>query len=587
MKMQRSRSQKSNRMNQLINILLHGLYPRCDKREKGNSMTMKKCFLLRIGAAIPIVLLAVQPLGAQTSGDKSESERLEKLERAVEQLQQRNAELEQEVKSLKKQTASASQPATEGKTKTKITSDGKTYVEKTVPIEKTSAEKWKLSTSIMELELYGDARLRYEYRGGETDDNSPLASSGAGVAGHRDWQERDRERYRLRLGLRGTLLDDWFFGVRLETGQNPRSTNVTFGDDTSGGSSATSNGPFSKTNDGINVGQAYLGYRGFPDITLTAGRMPNPLVSTLMVWDADINPEGLAEQWKHTFNIGTLGGASQSYSKDGKNVAPVAPESEPLIKLELFANFAQFVYDDSNPENPLGLRTTTSANSGHQLVPNTDAFLLAWQVGAKLNFPKTFYFQFVPTIYNYTGNGDTFNVHFRGGDPNLTNSVSLAQNQTGINSLLLFDVPMELGWKIDKLPMRIFGDFAVNLDGDDRAAAAGHPGHGDQRYAYQIGGGIGQLKKKHDWQLNVFWQRQDQYSLDPNLVDTEFWDSKLNLQGIGATAGYMLSDAVWVNFTYGYAWRADDALGTGGGGDIAINPVTNFQLFQADLNIKF
>ena len=33
--------------------------------------------------------------------------------------------------------------------------------------------------------------------------------------------------------LRGTLLDDWFFGVRLETGAGPRSTNVTFGDDTS------------------------------------------------------------------------------------------------------------------------------------------------------------------------------------------------------------------------------------------------------------------------------------------------------------------------------------------------------------------
>src|SRR5207237_7844927 len=41
--------------------------------------------------------------------------------------------------------------------------------------------------------------------------------------------------------------------------------------------------------------------------------------------------------------------------------------------------------------------------------------------------------------------------------------------------------------------------FAVNLEADDRAAAAGHPGKGDQRYAYQIGAGIGQLKAKHDW----------------------------------------------------------------------------------------
>lgn len=548
-------------------------------------MNTKPIVVTTIGTLFATMLISTQSLKAESS---SESERLEKLERAVEQLQKRNTELEAEVKSLKKGRAIAGATSAEGPSKTKIVSDGKSYVEESVPIEKSAASKWKLSTPITELELYGDARLRYEYRGGETDDNSPVARPGAGIAGHNDWQERDRERYRLRLGLRGTLLDDWFFGVRLETSQNPRSTNVTFGDDTSGSATASSNGPFSKTSDGINVGQAYVGYRGFHDITLTAGKMPNPMVSTLMVWDPDINPEGLAEQWKHTFNIGSVGGETeQSYSKDGKNVATAAAKSEPFMKLDVFANFAQFVYDDANPENPLGLRATTTANGGHQGVPNSDALLLAWQVGAKLNFPRSIYFQFAPTIYNYTGNGDTFNVHFQGGDPALTNAVSLAQNQTGINSLLILDVPMELGWKIDKLPMRIFGDFAVNLDGDDRASAAGHPGHGDQRYAYQIGAGLGQLKKKHDWQLNVFWQRQDQYALDPNLVDTEFWDSKLNLQGVGVTAGYMLSDAVWLNFTYGYAWRANDALGTGGGGDIAINPVTNLQLFQADLNFKF
>jgi hypothetical protein len=546
-------------------------------------MNNKHILVTTIRILCATMLISVQSVKAESS---SESERLEKLERAVEQLQQRNTELEAEVKNLKKERAIAAAPA-EGDRKTKVVSDGKSYVEKSVPVENTSASKWKLSTPITELELYGDVRLRYEYRGGESDDDSPVANPGAGVAGHNDWQERERERYRLRLGLHGTVLDNWFFGVRLETSQNPRSTNVTFGDDTSGNSNASSNGPFSKANDGIYVGQAYVGYRGIPDVTLTGGKMANPLLTTLMVWDPDINPEGLAEQWKHTFNIGSTGGeASSSYAKDGKNVAPVS-KPEPLIKLDLFANFAQFVYDDANPENPLGLRATTTANGGTQLVPNSDAFLLAWQVGARLNFPKSVYFQFAPTIYNYTGNGDTFNVHFQGGDPGLTNSASLAQNQTGINSLLVFDVPMELGWKVDQLPMHLFGDFAVNLDGDDRAKAAGHPGHGDQRYAYQIGAGIGQLKKKHDWQLNVFWQRQDQYALDPNLVDTEFWDSKLNLQGIGVTAGYMLSDAVWLNFTYGYAWQADDALGTGGGGDIAINPMNNYQIFQADLNFRF
>src|SRR5215510_7281 len=197
----------------------------------------------------------------------------------------------------------------------------------------TSAGKWKLSTPITEIELYGDVRLRYNYDGGETKSRGPTAAPSPGVAGANDWQERSRERYRLRLGLRGTLMDDWFFGLRLETNASPRSTNVTFGGDTSP-SSPGGGGPFAKGDDTIYVGQAYAGFKGFPDFTFTGGRMPNPLVTTLMVWDPDINPEGLAEQWKHTFTFTFGGGGGEAvqgyskYSKEGKGVV-AAPAGEP------------------------------------------------------------------------------------------------------------------------------------------------------------------------------------------------------------------------------------------------------------------
>jgi len=218
--------------------------------------------------------------------------------------------------------------------------------------------------------------------------------------------------------------------------------------------------------------------------------------------------------------LGGGGEAAPTYSKEGKAV--VAPAAEPFkLKLDLFANFAQFVYDDANPENPLGARKTTTSNGGTQLVPNSDAFLLAWQVGTRFNFPKNFYFQLAPTLYNYTGNGDTFNVHYQGGDPHLTNADSLAQNQTGINSLLVFDMPAEFGWKMWGVPGRIFGDFATNFEGDDRATAAGQPGQGSQRYAYTIGLGVGQLKKKNDWQIDVWYQHAEQFALDNRGLEAE------------------------------------------------------------------
>jgi hypothetical protein len=464
--------------------------------------------------------------------------------------------------------------------------------ELTKQMAETSAGKLKLSTPITELEIYGDARLRYEYRGGRTADDTSQPN---------DWFERKRERYRLRIGLRGTLADDWFFGIRLETSQSNRSTNVTFGDDTSttSGTTTTFNGPFAKNSDGINVGQAYLGYKGFRDITLTGGKMPNPLVTTLMIWDADINPEGAAEQWKHTFtlNFGQSGlaQAEQSYSKDNKALAISKPASEPwALKIDVFANFAQFIYDDTNPENPVGQVKSTDGRRN----PTIDAWMMAWQVGARFNFPKNYYFQVAPVLYNYAGNGDTFNSHFIGGAPSISNSASLATNQVGINSLLVLEVPSEFGFKIGELPVRIFGDFAVNFEAGDRARAAQEaaaaqdppfsiPDKGDQRYAFMIGAGIGQLKAKHDWQIQAWYQYTDQYAVDPNLVDSDIWDSRVNMKGVAVQGGYALSDAIIFNLTYGYAWRVNKALGTGGTGDIGINPLDKYQIFQADLNVRF
>jgi hypothetical protein len=527
---------------------------------------LNKLILRTAGVGLAaIVSLAAQPLKAQASSD----DRIEKLERAVQALQQRNAQLESEISGLKKtQNAFAGPPPPEGKMKTVTTTDGKNYVEKLVP-DLSSAEKWKLAPWLTELELFGDMRLRYEYRGGRLPGDDPDHPN--------DWQERERERYRLRIGLRGTLLDDWFFGLRLETSASARSTNVTFGGDTST-SSPGGGGPFAKGDDGIFVGQAYGGYKGFPGFTFTGGRMPNPFVTTSMVWDDDINPEGLAEQWKHTFTIGGGEAAPVSYSKDGKAVA--APPAEPFLKIDVFANFAQFVYDDSNPSNPIGpIPTVTQPIGGEtQNVPTANAFMLGWQVGAKFDFLKKFYFQLAPTLYNYTGDGNTFNIHFSG-DP--------GGNQTGINSLLVFDIPAEIGWKVGKIPMRIFGDFATNFEADDRAAAAGHSDKGGDRYAYEIGLGIGQLKKKHDWQIQAWYQYQNQFALDPNLIDSDIFNSQLNLNGVAVKAGYMLADAVVFNLTYSYGWQIDDALGTGGNGDININPLNQYQLFQADLSFKF
>jgi hypothetical protein len=89
-------------------------------------MSMTKCFVQNSVVVSVLLVTVLSPIATEAS---SESDRLEKLERAVEQLQKRNAELEAEVRSLKQQTAAVP----DGKFKTKVTQNGKTYVEKSVP----------------------------------------------------------------------------------------------------------------------------------------------------------------------------------------------------------------------------------------------------------------------------------------------------------------------------------------------------------------------------------------------------------------------------------------------------------------------
>jgi hypothetical protein len=378
-----------------------------------------------------------------------------------------------------------------------------------------SAGKLNLSSALTELKLSGDARVRYEYRTGE--------DNGANE------QEKNRYRYRLRLALSGKFHDGWFFGTRIEPLANNRSTNVTAGNATT---------PFSKA-DSLAIGQAYIG-RNWDDFTVTAGRMPNPLVSTSMVWDDDINPDGLAEQWSHEAG-----------------------------KITWMANFAQFVYEGTGTTNPINNTTTSRENT----------YLWAFQVGGKAKVAEGVSVQVMPTYYRYSGND--------------TSATALnAGLGTGINSyrtegLEILDLPVEIGFKIGALPAKVFGDFAYNLDADTRAREAGKPGFTGEDTAYMVGFGIGQSKVKGDWEAKAFWQSVDAFALDSNLVDSDLFDGRTNMEGFGLQGTYVITDGVSVKFTYANADRKNNSLATYGAGDIGSANLKHYQLFQADLSVKF
>jgi phosphate-selective porin len=168
-------------------------------------MSIRKFFPWQISGVVSMLLLTtIQPLTAQTP---SESERLQKLERAVEQLQKRNADLEQEVTSLKKQAASTAEvPA---KMKTKIISEGKTYVEKAVVEEKAPIYVQQRGPEL-KLVLGGFVQVNFE-------DSDVSAFEG------RFGQTAINDRFRLRrarINLTGDFAEQFDFKMEGDFGQS-------------------------------------------------------------------------------------------------------------------------------------------------------------------------------------------------------------------------------------------------------------------------------------------------------------------------------------------------------------------------------
>lgn len=389
----------------------------------------------------------------------------------------------------------------------------------------TPAGKLNISTPLTELRVAGDVRIRYEGRSGELPNGDDL--------------ERDRFRYRMRTGLTGKLLNNWGFGVRFETSGSSRSSNVTMGDDA---------GPYAKTNDGVFVGQVYAIWAPTAEWTFTAGRMANPLVTTSMVWDGDINPEGLAQQFR---------------TRRGNN--------------ELFVTLGQFLYSTSGTQNPFPAITTAN------MAGTEDLFLTAWQAGYKRYIKgATTFFQISPTLYAYVNNDRLAN-------PAAFNSSMSATNAAAVNNLTVLEIPFELNWvAANGVPVRAFADVAVNFDADQRAAKFGRPDLTGEDKACHVGLQYGKATLPGEWDTRAIYQSVGAFALDANLVDSDLFDSRTNMQGLILGGNYALGSATQLSLAYATGKRKNSTVIAPGAGDVGSNnALDKYWLLQVDLNVKF
>ncbi|CAI3099649.1 hypothetical protein MWMV2_MWMV2_00025 [Acinetobacter oleivorans] len=150
----------------------------------------------------------------------------------------------------------------------------------------------------------GDLRVRYQ--GDYYDDkNNPIQinyqdiNSGApyDVTGNsglppivNTTENRQRMRIRARLGMNAVLADNLSAHMRLATGglTSAGSSNQTLGSD------------FNKVN--FSLDRAFFDYKPIEGANILLGRMASPWFSTDLVWDDDINFDGMAAKYKFELN---------------------------------------------------------------------------------------------------------------------------------------------------------------------------------------------------------------------------------------------------------------------------------------------
>ncbi len=169
--------------------------------------------------------------------------------------------------------------------------------------EQAKAERWGVPGTLPEwidrIEWGGDIRLRAhgDYFGtnfpyfpdAQAINDKGGVNNADGFPFINSTEDRQRLRYRTRLNLKAAVTPGVKVGITLAAGEDngPVSTNKTFGD--------------YLRKDPVWLDRAYIEATPLKGLTFTGGRMPNPFFSTDLVWDADLNFEGLALNGKYSF----------------------------------------------------------------------------------------------------------------------------------------------------------------------------------------------------------------------------------------------------------------------------------------------
>jgi hypothetical protein len=348
------------------------------------------------------------------------------------------------------------------------------------------SSKFPMPNWVTSYKLNGDFRGRF-------DDQT---SGNPGVV------ERDRFRYRLRVGLTVDMTDNLEVGFRLGTGDAPSAGNTTGGSPLSNNS--TLQGNASKKY--IYVDTAYGKWTAINDGTwmaaLTFGKMVNPFDESPMVFDPDYTPEGGALQSGYKFND------TQSLRFNG----------------------AAFVLDEvsGSTRDPFMYGGQIFWDSKWSSKIGTTLGVSAYDIVNKVNLTHAY-------------DSNTGNTIVGGHYANNYNPIVVSANAT----YMLDSFPLYTG----AFPIKIGGEYMNN------------PGASGNNEGWWGGFTLGKSGKKGTWDISYRYQRleadawwdqvvdDDNVAATPTALKVAALHGGTNIEGHLVKINYSLTDALTFSFT--------------------------------------
>lgn len=358
--------------------------------------------------------------------------------------------------------------------------------------------KEKKSKWTEKIKLYGDLRLRHDTQW-KTDEDG-------------DKDPRNRERFRFRLGMKAEINEATEIGLRLASGS---------------GYQNTTNQSFDEHGRGkeIFIDRAYASWKPVDFFKIIGGKHKNPLFTSSLVWDSDVNPEGVSE----SFNF-----------KLSNNI-------------EIFANLGQWMIEE--------------------IKKTSDPALFTYQAGTSVKFSKNVKFKFAVSYYDFMnldrfdngdlGEDDTFvGYNHKYGQQMIFDDKGNLLNEFGC-----WEAQAKFTMKnILPAPISIFGSYILNTKADIKKLIKEGANGGDlEEYSgddrdmgWLVGVSLGSKKKKGDWYLKYFYQELQDYAFPAVFVDSDFHGGGTNNKGHYVQGKYFFTDNIHAAATVFITEREDE-----------------------------